>query len=228
MKKNKIFVLVAALVAVIVFIAVAMNANKTGEPIVSDQTVGAPAQTAGDQPVNMELFVRPHSPSMGNAVARVVVVEWFDPECESCRLMHPIFKKVVEDYKTKVHFVLRYMPYHNNSMHAASALEEAKEFGKFEEALDALFDTQPQWGDHRAPKPELIGATLQKLGIPKEKLGADYLIKKHGAKIQMDEADGNQLGVRGTPTFFVNGKMLPQLGEQPLREAIDQALAGSK
>lgn len=221
--KNKIFVIAAALVAVVIFVALAFQSKPAAvAPAVSDPMV----QTA---PVaKMELLIRPHSPSMGNTMARVTVVEWFDPECESCKVMHPVFKKIVSDYKDRVHFVLRYMPYHNNSIHAASALEEAKELGKFDAALDILFEKQAEWGDHQNPKPELIGVYLEKLGIPKAKLGKEYLIKKHESKIRMDESDGNQVGVRGTPSFLVNGQLLPQLGEEFLRTAIDKALAEAK
>jgi protein-disulfide isomerase len=161
-------------------------------------------------------------------MARVMVVEWFDPECESCRAIHPIFEKIVSDYKDRVHFVLRYMPYHAGSMVAASALEEAREHGKFDEALNLLFEKQPEWGDHHQPRPELIPTYLVSLGIPKNKLEREYLLKKHSEKIRMDESDGKSVGVRGTPTFFVNGMMLQELGDRPLRAAIDSALNAAK
>jgi protein-disulfide isomerase len=226
--KNKMFVMAALVIAFAGFGALVWMKKPAADQAIApapDFSASAPAPAG---PVNLEKFVRPHSPTYGNALARVVVVEWFDPECEACRFVHPMVKKVVADYKDRVQFVLRYMPYHKNSMLAASALEEARELGKFDEALDLLFETQPLWGDHQNPRPELIGQNLAKLGIPKKKLEPEYLIKKHGAKIQMDEADGNQVGVRGTPSFFVNGRLLPQLGDQPLRLAIEQALAATK
>ena len=175
-----------------------------------------------------EYFVRPHSPSLGNSLARVTVVEWFDPECESCRAIHPVVKQIVSDYGNTVHFVLRYMPYHPGSMFAASAIEEARELGKFEEALDLLFEKQPEWGDHHQPRPELIPTYLTALGIPKDRLGMEYLLKKHGDKIRIDEADGKMVGVQATPTFFVNGQIVDELGDKPLRTAIDAALKNSK
>ncbi|HEX4926045.1 MAG TPA: thioredoxin domain-containing protein [Bdellovibrionales bacterium] len=209
--KNKMFVVVAILLAAVGFAAV-RYLNKPAQ-------LPPPETAAGGAE-----FVRPHSPILGNTMARVTVVEWFDPECEGCRAVHPIFKQIKNEYGDRVRFVLRYMPYHQNSMYAASALEEAREQGKFEAALDALFERQPEWGDHHAPKPELIPEILAGVGVAKESLEHDALIKKHGDKIKQDEADGNALGVRGTPTFFVNGQMLQELGEQPLREMIEQAV----
>ncbi|MES3036778.1 MAG: thioredoxin domain-containing protein [Bdellovibrionota bacterium] len=210
--KNKLFVLVALIVAVGGIMVLKMTAP---------ETASAPAGSVTSE----ANWIRAHSPRFGNPLGSVTVTEWFDPECESCRVIHPVFKQIISDYKDRVQFVLRYMPYHPHSMYAASALEESKEYGKYDEALDILFETQPQWGDHHAPKPELISQSLVKLGMPADKLTEDYLVKKHGEKIRMDEKDGNAVGVEGTPTFFINGKMLRQLGDAQLRSAINAALA---
>ena len=170
-------------------------------------------------------FIRPHSPRFGNGMGRVTVVEWLDPECESCRVMHPIVKGIISDYGDRVLFVIRYMPYHQGSMYAASVLEEAREFGKFEEALSILFDKQPEWGNHQQPRPDLIPSYLSDLGIPADRLHRETVIAKHSGKIHIDQEDGNRVGVQGTPTFFVNEKPLKDLGEQALRAAIERELA---
>ncbi len=211
--RNKIFVLAVAILGVGSFLFLKNTSDNA--PMPTPAAISAPTG---------ENFIRPHSPSFGNRMARVTVIEWFDPECESCAAVHPIFAKIIEEYKDRVHFVLRYMPYHGNSVYAACALEEARELGKFEQAMDVLFANLPEWGDHHQPKPELIPVLLAKIGIPKEKLERDYLIQKHSAKISIDEADGKLVGVRGTPTFFINGQMLRHLGEEPLRFAIEEAL----
>jgi protein-disulfide isomerase len=169
-------------------------------------------------------FVPGQNPSYGNVMARVVVHEWLDPECEGCRAMHPIFKNIVASYSDRVLFIVRYMPLHKNSLYAASVLEEARAAGKFEEALDILFAKQPEWGSHRDPRPELIPTYLQPLGIPREKLERSYVVQKHGAKVKRDEDDAVQAGVTGTPTFFVNAQKIPMLSEEALRVAIERAL----
>lgn len=214
--KNKIFVLGAVLIAVIAFVVFKISAGNS--------SVVSPPATAPTTSIMSASFVRPHSPTFGNAKAKVTVVEWFDPECESCRIFHPVVKKIIAEYKDRVFFVLRYMPYHPNSLYAASALEEAREMGKFEKALDILFEKQPIWGDHHQPRPDLIPEYLSKLGIPKNTLEAETMIKRHGEKIQMDAYDGNALGVTGTPTFFVNGQMVQELDEKVIRLAIEKAL----
>jgi protein-disulfide isomerase len=133
-------------------------------------------------------------------------------------------KKLMKEYQDRVHFVIRYMPYHGNSMYAASALAEAWEMSKFESALDVLFEKQPEWGDHHQPRPDLIPGYLESVGFSKDKTTAEYLIQKHGDKVKMDEADGRRVGVQGVPSFYVNGRALNGLGEKPLRAAIEDAL----
>ena len=157
-------------------------------------------------------------------IAMPLWVEFLDPECESCRVMHPYLKAILKEYEGRVHYILRYMPLHGNSVYAASMLEAAREQGKYWEALDALFEQQPAWADHHTPKPELVPQILGKLGLDVERLNADAKNPAIAARIEQDRKDGQQLGVRGTPTFFVNGRMLDELGDGPLRQAIESVL----
>jgi protein-disulfide isomerase len=163
--------------------------------------------------------------TLGPSTARVVVVEFLDPECESCRLMHPITKKMLADFPGQIHYVLRYMPFHGNSVYASSALEAAARQGKFWEALDVVFEKQPEWGSHQNPQPQLLMGYLKDLGLDMARLEADMKDPAIAARIEKDKSDGLALGVRGTPTFYINGQMLQDLGEGPLRSSIQQALA---
>ena len=216
--KRIIAVAVVAIVALGVGVGIWFGTTDSSPP--AAQTPPAPAKPAADP----FAFAPGESPSYGNMMARVIVHEWLDPECEGCRVMHPIFKKIVAEYSDHVHFVVRYMPLHRNSLYAAAVLEEARALGKFKEALDVLFEKQPEWGDHRNPRPALIPSYLEPLGIPKEKLERDYVVQKHGAKIKRDEDAAVRAGVTGTPSFFVNGQKVATLSEQALRREIDLAL----
>jgi protein-disulfide isomerase len=172
-----------------------------------------------------EVFVRPHSHTLGPKDAKVTVVEFLDPECESCRAMYPIVKQVMGLYSGQVRLVIRYMPLHPNAVAAASALEAAGEQGRYWEMLELMFLKQPEWADHHAPKPELLPEYARQVGLDMaawSKSAADPAQRK---KIDQDHADGRLLGVNGTPTFFINGKELERLGPEPLKAAIDAALA---
>ena len=225
--KNSWFVFGAVGIAVAIFAFLSLSKKDKPAPAVVQSTSQPEDSQSAKSDMSSAAFIRPHSPRIGNSLARVTVVEWLDPECESCRAMHPAVKRIMAEYGDRVLFVVRYMPYHAGSMFAASALEEARELGKFEEALSVLFEKQPEWGDHHTPRPELIPTYLVKLGIPLESLNKEKLIAKHGDKIRLDQKDGEQVGVKGTPSFFVNEKPLQGLGDKELRAAINQELSAS-
>lgn len=172
-----------------------------------------------------EVFVRKHSPSKGPDDARVYLVEFMDPECESCRSFHPIVKKVIAKYPKDVKLVLRYTPFHKNSKFAISILEAAKKQNKFWETLDVVFKSQPSWGNHHNPKPELLWKFLSDVsGLDIEKVRKDVNDPSIKKIIEQDIEDGKRLKVRRTPTFFVNGKRLKRLGYEILRTVIENEL----
>lgn len=214
MKSNKIFIAVILVFAAVVFAGVKWFSDKETSAQKSEVTV-----------VDQSLLIKDHSPIKGAANAKVTLVEFLDPECEACRAMHPIVKQLLSEYEGQLRVVVRYLPFHGNSMYAAAAIEEAREQGKFDEALDTLFLNQPAWGSHAHPQPELIVTYLSEIGVDKKSLEKDKVIAKHGWKIDQDAADGKVVGANRTPTFFVNGKILDQIGYLPLKTAIDAELA---
>jgi protein-disulfide isomerase len=170
---------------------------------------------------NMKVFVRDYSPTYGDENAKVYLTEFLDPECESCRALYPEVKNILKEYKGKVQLVVRYAPFHKNSKVAIKALEAARIQGKYWEALEKLFHYQSFWGNHHNPKPELIFEYLLQMGLDMEKLRADMESSKITDMIEQDMKDLRQLNVRGTPTFFVNGKPLEQFGIPSLKKLIE-------
>ena len=179
-------------------------------------------------PAGSDALVRAHSPIKGRADAPVTIVEFLDPECESCRAMYPIVESILAEYAGRVRLVVRYVPLHSSSVLAAASLEEARELGKYEEALEVLFAKQPTWGSHHDPRPELIAQYLADIGIDPARLRAEVVIPKHRSKIEQDAADAAALGVSRTPVLFVNGARLATLGYGPLRRAVEAALSASQ
>jgi protein-disulfide isomerase len=176
---------------------------------------------------NDSVYVRPHSHFIGPADAKVTIVEFLDPECETCRAMYPMVKQVMAEFQGKARLVIRYMPFHQNSLFAASALEAAAEQKKYWELLEAMFAAQPMWADHHHPRPELIPEIAKQAGLDMDAFNQALSKPAHKQKVEIDQADGKTLGVNGTPTFFVNGKMLQQLGYEPLRALVAQELAAA-
>ncbi len=171
-------------------------------------------------------FERPHSPRMGNENSKVTIVEFLDPECESCRAVYPDVKAIVKEFDTKL--VVRYAPFHHNSLFAIKILEGARKQNKYWETLDLLFETQPEWGSHHNPQPEIIWNHLPKLGLDVEKIRSEMNDPAVFDMVEVEKADGAKLGVRGTPTFFVNGKMVQEFGMEYLRNAVRAEVEATK
>jgi protein-disulfide isomerase len=179
-----------------------------------------------------EALVRPDSPTLGAADAKVTIVEFLDPECEACSAFNPIVKQTLKDYEGKVRLVVRYMPLHPNSLTAATFLEAAGDQGKYWEAQELLFQKQPEWGTKHGQPPSasqpdintLFRKYATELGLDLDKMDSAFAQNKYFTKIERDKNDGQSLGVRQTPTIFVNGKKLTRLDEMGLRYLIDVEL----
>ena len=171
-------------------------------------------------PIGNNTLVKPHAPIKGNISAKVTVVEFLDPECEACSATYPFVKKIMQEFANDIRLVVRYMPYHKNSIYAANILEGARTQGKYWEALELLFAHQDKWANHHNPNPDLIPEVLAPLKLDMAKIVTNAKNGKYNAQILEDEADGKLAGVTGTPTFFVNGHQLQELGYESLRGAI--------
>jgi protein-disulfide isomerase len=189
------------------------------------EQVAQQTRIAERAPTDNTVFVRPHSRSLGPLNAKVTVVEFLDPECESCRAMYPMVKHLLGQYEGRVRFVVRYMPLHPNSLYAAGALEAAGEQGRYWEMLETLFRNQPAWGSHHHPRPELIPDYAREVGLDMQAFERFLSAGSHRRIVEADHADGRTLGVTGTPTFFVNGRLLERLGYETLKALIDEELA---
>ena len=168
---------------------------------------------------------RAYSVSQGPADARVVLVEFFDPACETCREFHPYVKKLVAAHPGKVRLVLRYAPFHQGSDTMVLILEAARRQGRFWETLEVMYATQPEWASHHQPRPELIWQFLPTARVDVEQIRKDMRDPDLLAIVQQDLADGRALGVRKTPQFFVNGKPLQSFGRPQLKTLLDSEVA---
>lgn len=147
-----------------------------------------------------------HSYTNGPIDAKVTVVEFFDPECESCAAVAPYIKKEMDFYKGKVRWVFRYMAYHKNSRTAIRVLEAARKQNLFLEVQHALFENQKYWGEQQISTEKQIFEIVGKIkSINMNQLEKDMRDPTIEDGINTDMSEGTQYGVKGTPTFFVNG-----------------------
>jgi len=168
---------------------------------------------------------RPYSVSRGPADARVVLVEFFDPACETCREYHAYVKELIAAHPGKVRLVLRYAPFHQGADTMVLILEAARRQDRFWETLEVMYATQPQWASHHQPHPERIWQFLPSAGLDVEQIRKDMGDPDLRAIMLQDLTDGRALGVRRTPQFFVNGIPLLSFGRSQLKMLLDSEVA---
>jgi len=168
--------------------------------------------------------MRSDSVTLGAADAPVTVVEFLDPECEACRAAFPFVKQLLEQYEGRIRLVVRYFPLHNNSVLAAKATEAAGAQGKYREMQEMLFTRQPEWGEQQTPQTDIFIRYATELGLNIEQFTADLENPDYLTKIERDRADGEALGVTGTPTFFINGRKVEELSANSIIAMIEAQL----
>ena len=211
---NKQWIVVASVVAVVVaFIAgaVVFKGRET-------QQVSQAAQS------NSDALVRASSPVFGNPAAKVTIVEFFDPACETCRAFYPLVKTIVTSSFGQVRLVVRHAPLHQGSDTAVKILEAARLQGQYWPAVERALAGQPQWAAHGNARPELIWDLIADLGMDMAKARSDADSPAVAQLLAQDIADMKALKVDRTPGFFVNGTPLRDFGEAQLRALVDQEI----
>jgi protein-disulfide isomerase len=172
---------------------------------------------------NPDGLLRAHSPIIGPSRARVTIVEFFDPACEGCRAFYPIVKELMSQHPSDVRLALRYVQFHKGSAGAIRLLEAAREQDLYVPVLEAILATQSQW--HFDPSARRAWDAAAGVGLDIAKARDRASSPEVTAILESDAADAGTLGLRQTPTFYVNGRPLPSFGPEQLvalvREELD-------
>lgn len=171
-----------------------------------------------------KLFVRDHSQTLGSDDAKVYLVEFMDPACETCAAFAPFIKKIMNANPGKIKLVLRYAPFHRGADTFVKMLEAAKKQGKYWETLEIMFKTQGAWASHSNPQPQRIWEFLPQAGLDIEQLKKDMNDPAIAEIVAQDLADAKTLNVQKTPGYFVNGKPLQDFGYKQLYRLIQTEL----
>ncbi len=176
------------------------------------------------QPPRMQVSV-PQDLLRGKADAPITIVEFSDFECPYCRRAQETLKAVEKSYGDKVRFAFRHypLPFHEQAPKASEAAQCAADQGKFWPFHDALFT------DGAALAPADLKKLAGKLDLNQATFDTCLDGGRHAERVAKDSAEGKQLGITGTPTFFVNGVRL--VGAVPIekfKKVIDAELKGKK
>ena len=206
-------------IGVVATLVVSALAFTGGAMLYSGTAEGEPTKKVVAGPVDS--LIRPHSPIIGPKNAPVTIVEFFDPSCEACRAFYPMVKGIVAKYPKDVRLVMRYLPLHPGSAEAIVILEAARVQGKLQPVTAALLEAQPDWHDG---KMDGAWAAAEKAGLNVAKARAMPTTDAM-AWMEQDIADARAVGVKGTPTFFVNGEMLVQPSPEQVEAKVQAAVA---
>ena len=158
----------------------------------------------------------------GDINSPVKIVEFTDFQCSACGGMYPVIEEVLKSYGNRVYFEVRHFPLssiHENALQAAEAAAAANAQGKFWPYIDLLFKNQ------KSLDTESLKKFATQAGLDRARFDADLASGKFAAEVRRDIEEGEQYGIEGTPTIFVNGVVLTTLSADGLREAIDKGLA---
>ncbi|MFJ4222822.1 DsbA family protein [Microbacterium sp. NPDC089695] len=156
----------------------------------------------------------------------VTVVEFLDFECEACGAFYPIVEDLRAQFDGEITYVVRYFPLpgHINSTQAALAAEAAAQQDRFEDMYHRLFETQAQWGENSVETPEVFRGFAEDLGLDLAAYDAAIADPATLERVQTDVRDGERLGVRSTPSFFVDGEAVELQAFGDLETAISAAV----
>ena len=180
---------------------------------VASQTKKNPVEVYIDKPSQPVFEVNlGNAPFVGSADAKVVLVEFSDFQCRYCRDGVKIINSIKKKYGDKVKIVFKQFPlsFHGNAKMAAEASLCANDQGGelFWKMHDAMFENQA-----KINRPG-IEDMAKKIGLDMNRFKKCLSGGKHTKAVENDIKDGREVGVKSTPTFFINGKIIR--GAEPI------------
>lgn len=145
---------------------------------------------------------------LGSDKAVLTIVEFSDFACPYCKQSHSILQKIVNKYPGKVQIFYRDLPLHENSIELSMAAYCAGEQGSFWEMHDQLFANQDNLKTTGDELREDLYALSLSLGLDEKTFASCYDNKKYLKNISADYADATTLKLKGTPSWFLNNKLV--------------------
>jgi protein-disulfide isomerase len=192
----------------------------------SKRTAATPPKTTPSPAAALAGAKPPHV--KGSESAPVVIEEFGDFQCPPCGMFYPQLKRLEADYgPDKLRIVFREFPLpqiHKHAVIAAYAAEAAGFQGHFWEMYDKLYSDQATWS--KAPDPRIFFLDYARdIGLDLQRFVQDAGGSEADSRVMLDRQRGISLGVVGTPSIFVNGRMLPpETTEKQLRDMMDEAI----
>jgi protein-disulfide isomerase len=158
-----------------------------------------------------------HLPVMGDASAKVTIIEFADFRCPFCeQFFTQTENQIIQNYVNtgKVKFAFRqFAILGTSSTVAADAAECANDQGKFWDFHNYLYKNQPPETDTSMYNTDTLTKAAVTLGMDGTKFKTCLASQADDSKVQQDISDGEKAGVSATPSFFINGTLIT--GSEP-------------
>jgi len=176
------------------------DAQFTANPLFQSENTDVP------ETYDSSLFIREHNPATGSEDpdAPVTIVMFIDFECPFCQRSYPVLKQVIGEYSTAVNVRFKHFPLtsiHPNATRAAIASTCAQEQGVFWEYYDLIFE-------NKLLNNQSLSLYAKTLDLDMPRFDTCMRNETYLPQIEEDFIDGRELGIRGTPTYFLNNKKI--------------------
>ncbi len=164
------------------------------------------------------------APTLGVATAKVHIVEFLDPACETCAVFFPLVKRILADDKDRIRLSVRHLAFHRGSDEIVRLLEASRRQDRYWQTLETLLASQGQWAANHTARLDLALQALASVGLDLARLQADMRAPEVNQRMAQDRRDGEALQVSKTPEYFVNGRQMASFGRQQLQALIREEL----
>jgi protein-disulfide isomerase len=171
--------------------------------------------------------------ALGNASAPVTLEEFGDFQCPPCGMLHPILDGFAKEFgPSKLRIIFREYPLVPTHVHALAAARSAEAAGlqnKFWEMHDMIYEHQNDWNTAEDVRP-IFSGYAKAIGLDVIQFERDVAGNTVEQRIFLDGKRAHALGVKGTPTVFLNGREVPfaSLAPEKLKALINSELAAGK
>lgn len=233
MKRTLPFVIIAAVLLAGVVTAMYFQRSTAETPIAPRPTSTATATNSTGTPMPPPQHSGAEPPHvLGNPDAPVKLEEFGDYQCPPCGMLHPVLKNLEAEFgpdKVQITFREFPLPAHAHALAAAYASEAAGLQGKFWEMHDILYEHQADWEKAFDSRPIFEGYA-KTVGLDVEQYKRDLTNEIVSRRVAADGKRAESLGVKGTPTVFLNGRELPfqLLAPDKLKAIIKSELASTQ
>ena len=215
MKENSQWKIIAGIVVALGLVAVILMflPDKDSAPPATPGSDARPAALASE-----------HSPTIGDATAKVHIVEFLDPACGTCALFYTMVKEWLAQADGELRLSIRHVAFHEGAEYAVRVLEASRNQDKYWETLEAMLAAQRQWVHNHVVQPDQVVPAIASVGLDVDRLMADMNSADVTRRIEQDKADAILLKVAATPEYYVNGRPLPSFGAQQLLDLVREEL----